>query len=132
MHGLIFRDIYDFSDFVLNTVKVSGLDLNIICKFEIANALISNLSQDDNTSFASIDLENEFIGGYAQEYLVCLDSNLNIRVQKTYLDNKLYSRQRDLDPEIPTLLHKSCNCNAVNSINEDYLFIFSLSDIDDE
>ena len=127
MYKFTFSDIYEFSDFLLGIVNLSVLDISGICEFDLAYALVSNLCQDDKTSFASVDLENEFIGCYNQDYLVRLDSDFNIGVRKLYFNNKEYA---GLNNDETILLHKGCNNKAAIGINRDNLFLFSLSDID--
>lgn len=121
MNRMMFEDIYDLSDAMIDMYIKDKSDFPIIstfAKYEIVKELLTNLVIKGLTLSAVIDLEDPEIGGYFDEYCLTID-NEGIWVEKCLEDGKYLWSEHSV-----AFVHNDCNSLILKSFESDVAFDF--------
>lgn len=102
--------------------------VNVICNYDIAVDLFIELCERENTSIMSVELSSIWCDGYDKEYVVGIDSDYGVWIEKLYQRNDLAGRYLELDPNCLTFVYQNCIHKSVDNVDEDFLIPFCFDD----
>lgn len=131
MKRLFFKDVHELSDKMIYDVLEGSECVSVVCRYELATALLSELIQSD-IPIGQIDISDYEWSGYDREYMITImDGNIYC--------NQAYGRKKDgyfKDEYIEsfanvTYIHQDCNSKILKYIDCDEIYEFSIYDVDD-
>ena len=131
MKRLLFEDVYEFSDKMLNDAKNFSDCISAVCHYEMATALLSELIQSGVT-IGQININDYEWDHYDREYLVSI-------MDGTLYCSPIYGRKKDgynRDGYLDTYadvayIHQDCNSALLNYIDCDRIFEFAVDELDE-
>lgn len=124
MESWDFCDESALADFLVNDVNRNTW---VICDFDLASALFNELCDYDETSVASVDLEQDYSKNYTKEYTVFIDPNDGIWIGKAYCEDGLTGTYNQFPDDATVLIHRNCNINAASNVPDDYVKMYSFT-----
>lgn len=131
MRRLFFEDVHELSDKMIRDT-LRGLEcVSVVCHYELATALLSELIQSD-IPIGQIDISDYEWSGYDREYMITIMDG-NIYCNQAYgrkIDG--YSKDEYLESFANvTYIHQDCNSKILKYIDCDEIYEFSIYDVDD-
>ena len=123
-----------FVDSIMDDVMYSDrfVTADIIANREMAQEIIRlliNYEDDDGNQFdiRSIDLSDE---DYDDEYIISIDSEMNLYCTKMYQDNEYYTGYIFVEGDY-AYIHSDCGFKLMNNVDSDCITVFGFQGIDD-
>lgn len=124
---LIIDDIEELVATVMSDVEDIDMGYRIIAKYDEASAIIKELLQYEETSAYYLEIWDDF-GGYDKEFLITVDSFLDILCEPLYQDGICLSYEAD-----KVFIMDGCSQKSVADCDDDIVTVVMYSDsVNDE
>ena len=131
MRRLFFEDVHELSDKMIHDVLEGSECISVVCHYELATALLSELIQSD-IPIGQIDISDYEWSGYDREYMVTIMDG-NVYCNQAYgrkVDG--YSKDEYIESSSDIVyVHQDCNSKILKYIDCDEIYEFSIYDVDD-
>lgn len=131
MRRLFFEDVHELSDKMIHDVLKGSECVSVVCHYELATALLSELIQS-YIPIGQIDISDYEWSGYDREYMITIMDG-NVYCNQAYgRVNDGYSRDEYLESSSDIVyVHQDCNSKILKYIDCDEIYEFSIYDVDD-
>ena len=131
MRRLFFEDVHELSNKMIHDVLRGSECVSVVCHYELATALLSELIQSD-IPIGQIDISDYEWSGYDREYMVTIMDG-NVYCNQAYgrkVDG--YSKDEYIESSSDIVyVHQDCNSKILKYIDCDEIYEFSIYDVDD-
>lgn len=131
MRRLFFEDVHELSDKMIHDVLEGSECVSVVCHYELATALLSELIQS-GIPIGQIDISDYGWNGYDREYMITIMDG-NVYCNQAYGRKKDgYSRDEYLESFSNVVyIHQDCNSKILKYIDCDEIYEFSIIDFDE-
>lgn len=131
MRRLFFEDVHELSDKMIHDVLKGSECVSVVCHYELAATLLSELIQSD-IPIGQINISDHEWSGYDREYMITIMDG-NVYCNQAYgRVNDGYSRDEYLESFANVAyVHQDCNSKILKYIDCDEIYEFSIYDVDD-
>ena len=131
MRRLFFEDVHELSDKMIHDVLEGSECISVVCHYELATALLSELIQSD-IPIGQIDISDYEWSGYDREYMVTIMDG-NVYCNQAYgrkVDG--YSKDEYIESSSDIVyVHQDCNSKILKYIDCDEIYEFAVEEFDE-
>lgn len=129
MRRLFFEDVRELSDKMIYDILEGSECVSVVCHYELATALLSELIQSD-IPIGQIDISDYEWSGYDREYMVTIMDG-NVYCNQAYgrkVDG--YSKDEYIESSSDIVyVHQDCNSKILKYIDCDEIYEFSVEEL---